>query len=280
MNPETLPSFSWRYGFPRDRQVIREKKIRYSGIGGMAAASSLHQQARLASFGQDTSRLYERADGKKPWRAEHPADDEAKAAAKATFAAAKAAWRLDGLKLEENHQQHIRALKDALDTVGPGHQGWYQQRLKQAEDAHARLAAFETCFESSRAIAGCRDFVKVTDERAHGTRTPLSQKPKAEAYAPGKFTGAPAACVPACVLSCSRATAVSIRVARSHAGALGRAGFAFLRQLAHDGVTECGDNVSRELVCARGGFAFRVAASGDGRGGQGRHVRATATLIR
>ena len=41
----------------------------------------LSRQARLASFGQDTSRLYERVDGKKPWRAEHPADEAAKEAA-------------------------------------------------------------------------------------------------------------------------------------------------------------------------------------------------------
>jgi hypothetical protein len=103
----------------------------------MEYADALMQQARLAAFGQDTSRLHERADGKKPCQAEHSADDAAKAAARAAFAAFKAAWRIDALDAEQNHQQHVRALKDALATAGPEHQGWYQQRLRQAEAAHA-----------------------------------------------------------------------------------------------------------------------------------------------
>ena len=96
------------------------------------SAAALQQQARLASFGQDTSRLHERADGKKPWRAEHPADEEAKAAAKAKFVATTAAWRLDALRLEENHRQHVRALEAAAASAGPGHQEWYQHHPRHA----------------------------------------------------------------------------------------------------------------------------------------------------
>ena len=73
-------------------------------------------------------------------------------------------------------------------------------RLKQAEAAHARLAAFETCFDVSRAIPGCRDFVCITDERAHGSREVVSQKPRPEPYAAGRFTGARAH---ASLLTCS-----------------------------------------------------------------------------
>ena len=38
--------------------------------------SQLVPQMRAACYGQDTSRLYEREDGKKPWRAQVPAEHE------------------------------------------------------------------------------------------------------------------------------------------------------------------------------------------------------------
>ena len=54
--------------------------------------SQLGSQTRAACFGQDTSRLYEREDGKKPWRAETPAGPHDKAAAKAGLVEFHEAW--------------------------------------------------------------------------------------------------------------------------------------------------------------------------------------------
>ena len=68
----------------------------------------LANQARTASFGQDTSVQYPRADGKKAWRAEHPATSEDKAAGRANFAVLKTAWRLDSLTLDAVHQRHAQ----------------------------------------------------------------------------------------------------------------------------------------------------------------------------
>ena len=61
---------------------------------------------RVACFGQDTSRLYEREDGKKPWRAETPAGPEEKAAAKAGLVEFHQAWPLACLRLNTVHLEH------------------------------------------------------------------------------------------------------------------------------------------------------------------------------
>lgn len=47
------------------------------------ADQQLSHESKAASFGQDTSKLYERDGGQKPWRAEIPAAPGQKAAAKA-----------------------------------------------------------------------------------------------------------------------------------------------------------------------------------------------------
>ena len=67
----------------------------------------LLQQTRLASFGQDASRLHERDDGKKPWRAERPALDDDKAAARAAAAAFLERWPLEALKLDDVYKKHL-----------------------------------------------------------------------------------------------------------------------------------------------------------------------------
>ena len=53
--------------------------------------------ARRSSFGQDTSQLYERDDGKKPWRAEYPATVEEKQAGSQARERLLAAFPLNGL---------------------------------------------------------------------------------------------------------------------------------------------------------------------------------------
>ena len=57
-----------------------------------SSTNQLSSQSKAASFGQNTSQLYERDDGKKPWRAEIPAGLEQKAAGKAGLTEFHEAW--------------------------------------------------------------------------------------------------------------------------------------------------------------------------------------------
>ena len=84
-----------------------------------SADELLVHQTRLSSFGMDTSRLYERADGKKPWRAECVVLDEHKAAAKDVCMEFAARWQLTKLNLRDNHLEHIAYLQAALEQAGP-----------------------------------------------------------------------------------------------------------------------------------------------------------------
>ena len=80
----------------------------------------------MASFRQVTSRLYERDDGKRTWRGEHPACAEAKAAAEDTFNTVKTASRLDELELYKNQTQLIASLRAAKVRAGPGVRTWHK----------------------------------------------------------------------------------------------------------------------------------------------------------
>ena len=63
-------------------------------------AAQLQASSRAMSFGQDTSRLHPRADGRKAWRAEVPAGDDEKQKASEAVAAVRQQLHLQTLQLE------------------------------------------------------------------------------------------------------------------------------------------------------------------------------------
>ena len=164
----------------------------------------LANQARTASFGQDTSVQYPRDDGKKAWRAEHPATSEDKAAGRANFAVFKTAWRLDSLTLDAVHQRHAQYLQSRLDGADPSRTKWFEGRLARTHAARAARRAFTLVADAELSISESSDFVSYVHGEAHGTRTPMRAKARTEHYKPGALRGAPLAAHPASpVLSAS-----------------------------------------------------------------------------
>ena len=155
-----------------------------------SADELLVHQSRLSSFGQDTSRLYERADGKKPWRAECVVLDEHKAAAKDLCMEFAARWQLTNLKLRDNHLEHIAYLQAALEQAGPGRKGALENRLRSALCAFDRVATFKPIAMPLMALPACNDFVSYVHGRAHGTRVPLRAKARREPFSAGSIRGA------------------------------------------------------------------------------------------
>ena len=70
---------------------------------------------------QDTSRLYDRDNGKKPWRAEHPATDDEKEIGKAARDDILQRFPLATLNSKELVETHIAYLRDIVQTKG-GHE--------------------------------------------------------------------------------------------------------------------------------------------------------------
>ena len=160
--------------------------------------SQLASQTKVASFGQDTSRLYEREDGKKPWRAETPAGPHDKAAAKAGLVEFHEAWPLASIRLDTIHSEHVARLQGALASASAGRKAALLHRLRMAEAAMARPARFVILFDSDRALPGCNTFISYVHGQPHGTRVALRGKGRAQPYELGKLKGAHAVAEPAC----------------------------------------------------------------------------------
>ena len=107
----------------------------------MDSQSLLAQQTRASTFGQDSSRLYDRENGKKPWRAEYPALVEQKAVAKEFLNTFAEAWPLDSLRLQDNHLKHVAALHAALPAADSGRRSNLLGRIRRAEAARRRHVA-------------------------------------------------------------------------------------------------------------------------------------------
>ena len=177
-------------------------KERLRGADSMQSEQErLQQQTRLASFGQDASRLHEREDGKKPWRAEFPALEDDKAAARGAAAAFLERWPLDVLKLDNVYHHHKEYLRARIAEAGPGHKPWLADRLGRLEAAHTRLGEFELIFNLEKALGDVSDFISTVHGEPHGARTRMRAQPRQQAYAKGKLTGAsPTRLHPACTL--------------------------------------------------------------------------------
>ena len=160
--------------------------------------SQLGSQTRVACFGQDTSRLYEREDGKKPWRAETPAGPHDKAAAKAGLVEFHEAWPLASIRLDTIHSEHVARLQGALASASAGRKAALLHRLRMAEAAMARLGSFVTLHDDTRALPGCNTFILYVHGQPHGTRVALRAKGRAEPYELGKLKGTHAVLEPAC----------------------------------------------------------------------------------
>ena len=160
--------------------------------------SQLGPQMRVACFGQDTSRLYEREDGKKPWRAETPAGPGEKVAAKAWLVEFHEAWPLACLRLNTVHLEHVARLQGALTSASPGRKAALLHRLKMAEAAAERLQGFVILYDAARALLGCNSFISYIHDQPHGTRVALRAKGRADPYEVGKLKGAHAMLEPVC----------------------------------------------------------------------------------
>ena len=150
----------------------------------------LQHQTRLASFGQDASRLHERDDGKKPWRAEVPALPDDKAAARELALSFMERWPLESMNLDDIHLNHVRYLRERIADAGPGHEAWFKERLARTEAAHARLAQFQLIFNAEKYLGDCSDFVSMVHGEPHGARTRMRAQPRQQPYAKGMLRGA------------------------------------------------------------------------------------------
>ena len=101
----------------------------------------LVHQARIASFGQDTSRLHERSDGKKAWRVEFSAGEDEKTHARTITAQFMQRWRLDQISVNDIHLAHVDYLERRMEECSR-HKDWYKNRLIKARAAHERLGSF------------------------------------------------------------------------------------------------------------------------------------------
>ena len=154
-----------------------------------AHTSQLGNQMKVACFGQDSSRLYEREDGRKPWRAEIPARPAEKEAAKDLLLKFHESWQLASLQLDTNHLQHVARLQDELRSASAGRKSALQLRLQKAEEAHARLSHFQVCFDERRMLLGCNTFISYVNGLPHGTRVALRAKARVQPYEVGKLKG-------------------------------------------------------------------------------------------
>ena len=154
---------------------------------------SLSTSARLASFGQDTSRQYDRPNGKKAWRAEHPATVADKERGKEAFNEFTCRWRLGELKLSEVHTRHVSYLEErASSPDAPHHKEWYARRLERAHVAHEALQTFTSCRNAAFSVGDCADFVSTVHGGEHGARVLIRAKPRRDPYAQTMLKDLPA----------------------------------------------------------------------------------------
>ena len=160
--------------------------------GPTAAQKQLSAESRAYCFGQDTSQLYARDDGKKAWRAEVPATDEEKQQAAAAEAEFRKEFSLGGLALRDVYDRHVEALTNLLKEGAAQHRAWYERRLARAHDAWANLKSIPEIFSAEHAFPeGLCDFVTYVHGQPHGTREVLKvPKPRGEPYEPGRVRGA------------------------------------------------------------------------------------------
>ena len=145
---------------------------------------SLSTSARLAAFGQDTSRQYDRPNGRKAWRAEHPATVADKERGKEACNEFKRLWRLGELKLSEVHMRHVSYLEErASSPDAPHHKEWYARRLERAHVAHEALQTFTSFRNAAFSVGDCTDFVSTVHGEEHGVRVLMRAKPRRDPYA-------------------------------------------------------------------------------------------------
>ena len=97
----------------------------------------LSHQARLMSFGQDTSRLYERKDSdKKAWRAEFPATEDDKVAAREAAKGFTERWPLNKLSLDDAFNKHTKVLEEKVAAAEPGARPELMKKLNKCYAAN------------------------------------------------------------------------------------------------------------------------------------------------
>ena len=128
--------------------------------GPTAAQQQLSAESRAYCFGQDTSQLYARDDGKKAWRAEVPATDEEKELAAAAAREFQERFPLGNIKLLDVYGRHVGALPTLIKAGPAQHRAWYEQRLARARDAWANLKIIPEIFDAEHSFPdGLCDFV-------------------------------------------------------------------------------------------------------------------------
>ena len=96
-------------------------------------AAQLQKSSRTMSFGQDTSRLHPRANGKKAWRAEVPATDDEKDVGAAAVEEVRKKLQLETVKLGALHAEHVATLTAQLEEVSSQQRHVISEKLRLAK---------------------------------------------------------------------------------------------------------------------------------------------------
>ena len=151
-------------------------------------AAQLAASSRAVSFGQDTSRLYDRDNGKKPWRAEHPATDDEKEIGKAARDDILQRFPLATLNSKELVETHIAYLRDIVQTKGGHEAARARERLSATAAAQQQWLRIPVYQPDRRLAVQARErFVTYIREQPHGKVLHESAVPRKHPYDVGKL---------------------------------------------------------------------------------------------
>ena len=153
------------------------------------AAQLQQATSRVMSFGQDTSRLHARANGKKAWRAEVPADVEEKDEGAAALAKVRKELQLASVRLGVLHAEHVAKLTARLEEVSAQQRHVVAEKIRLAKAAEARRLLMAPVYSEILSLPGCVDFISYVHGRAHGEQVQWRTKPRAAPYPRGAVPG-------------------------------------------------------------------------------------------
>ena len=157
-------------------------------------AAMVELLTRRTSYGQDTSKLYQREESCKRWRAEHPAIPEDKAEAKERLQRFQAAvGSMEHLKLDGTVERHVQSLVDKFIHCGVCGDGRsraaLKQRLERVRAAAASRRSMQLVHKPQFVILDCRDYLTYVRDEEPGTMTKMVTKPRTAPYEVGRARG-------------------------------------------------------------------------------------------
>ena len=152
-------------------------------------AAQLQASSRVMAFGQNTSQLHPRADGKKAWRAEVPATVEEKEEGAAAVREVRKTLHLETVQLGALHAEHVAKLTARLEEISSQQRHVVLEKIRLAKAAEARRLQLALVRSDIFSLPGCVDFISYIHGMQHGTRVKWRTKPRAAPYPLGAVPG-------------------------------------------------------------------------------------------